>query len=77
MENAMLERRKLGKWDRTVRVAIGSGLLVLVGKADKFDRWTLGGAVAGTALLMTGFVGSCMLYSLLGLPTFKPTRCCR
>lgn len=63
----MLEVRKLGGWDRTVRVAIGSGLLALVGKADKFDLWTLGGAVAGTTLLITGLAGSCMLYPLLGL----------
>lgn len=73
----MLEFRNLGRWDRTVRVAIGSGLLLLVGKADKFDLWTLGGAVAGTAVLITGLVGSCMLYSLLGVRTSKPTRSSR
>ena len=69
----MLEVRNLGGWDRTVRVAMGSGLLALVGKADEFDLWTLGGVVAGTALLITGLVGSCMLYSLLGLRTPKST----
>jgi hypothetical protein len=73
----MLEVRNLGGWDRTVRVVMGSGLLALVGKADKFDPWRFGGAVAGTALLITGLVGSCMFYSLLGLPTPKPTRCSR
>lgn len=71
----MLEMRHLGRWDRTARVAMGVGLLALVGKSDKFDLWTLGGAAVGTALVMTGLVGSCMLYSLLGLRTSR--RCCR
>ncbi|HKY60416.1 MAG TPA: DUF2892 domain-containing protein [Gemmatimonadota bacterium] len=69
-----LEMRKLGTIDRIARVAIGSGLLALIGKTDRFDLWTLGGAVAGTALLLTALVGSCMLYSLLGMRTSNSVR---
>jgi hypothetical protein len=65
----MLEMRNLGALDRAARIAIGGGLLALVYKMDRFDPWTLGGTVVGAALLMTGLVGSCMLYSLLGLRT--------
>ena len=68
-EDTMLEMRNLGAWDRAVRVAIGGGLLALVYRADRFDPWTLGGSMVGATLFMTGLVGSCMLYSLLGLRT--------
>lgn len=62
----MLEVHKLGKWDRAARVVTGAGLLAVAGRARRVDLWTLGGAVAGTALLVTGFVGGCMFYPLLG-----------
>lgn len=68
----MLEMRNLDPWDRAARIAIGSGLLAVVYKANRFDPWTLCGAIAGAALLVTGLTGLCMLYSLLGLGTSGP-----
>ncbi|HET6342156.1 MAG TPA: DUF2892 domain-containing protein [Gemmatimonadota bacterium] len=71
----MLEMRNLGRWDRVVRLAIGGALLAISATAAKFELWALAGAIVGGALLATGLVGSCMLYSLLGLRTSR--RCSR
>jgi hypothetical protein len=61
----MLDVVKLGRWDRILRIVIGGGLLAYAGGADGYDGWSLGAAVTGAALLVTGLVGSCMLYPLL------------
>ena len=60
-------------WDRVLRIAFGLGLLYL--------GWT--GVVAGTlglvfkilgiALVVTGVVGYCALYALLGISTCSRT----
>ena len=74
-EGTMLGMLKLGKGDRAVRVALGGALLAISATAPRFELWALAGGIVGGALLVTGLVGSCMLYSLLGLPT--SSRCSR
>jgi hypothetical protein len=68
----VLEVRKLGRSDRAARIAVGGAILALVYRLDRFDGWTLGGALAAVALLATGLVGWCVLYPLLGLPASRP-----
>ena len=53
-----------GTLDRTLRVIVGLALLLLVFVGPK-SLWGLVGLVP----LVTGLVGSCPLYSLLGLRT--------
>lgn len=53
-----------GKWDRIVRVAVGLGLLSLVFIGPQ-TMWGLVGLVP----LLTGAVGFCPLYKVLGLNT--------
>ena len=61
--NALL-RRNEGTIDRALRVLLGLGLLSLV-FVGPHTFWGLVGIVP----LLTGLVGSCPLYSLLGLST--------
>ena len=56
-------------WDRTLRVFVGVVLLYL-GGAGMATGWLAGVAIgAGIILLVTGLVGWCPLYSLLGVST--------
>ena len=55
-------KRNVGKMDRAFRVILGAGLIALVFVGPK----TVWGWV-GVIPLLTAFVGSCPLYSLLGV----------
>lgn len=55
-------KRNVGKMDRAFRVILGVGLIALVFVGPK----TVWGWV-GVIPLLTAFVGSCPLYSLLGV----------
>ncbi len=57
-------RRNVGATDRVLRVALGLVLLSLVVVGPQ-TPWGLIGVVP----LLTGLVGSCPLYTLLGLST--------
>ena len=61
----MLERN-LGTADRLIRLAIGVALLIFLFVGDGTSRWL---GLIGLVPLITSAVGSCPLYSLLGLST--------
>ncbi len=60
-----------GMIDRAVRVVLGLGLLTLLG-VGPVPGWGLLGLI-GAAPLLTGLVGFCPLYRLMGLSTNKTT----
>lgn len=62
--NANFFARNEGTADRAVRVALGIGLLSLV----FFGPQTPWGYI-GVVPLLTGLIGTCPLYSLIGLNT--------
>ena len=68
MATQLLPRNE-GTLDRTLRVLLGLALLSLVFVGPK-SLWGLVGLVP----LLTGLVGSCPLYSLLGLRTCPVSR---
>jgi len=59
-------QKNVGTTDRVIRVIIGLGL---IGFAWSSVLWWL--AVIGAAVLVTGLVGWCGLYALLGISTCK------
>lgn len=61
----MLERN-LGTADRLIRLAIGVALLIFFFVGDGTSRWL---GLIGLVPLLTSAVGSCPLYSLLGIST--------
>lgn len=67
--SALLERNE-GKIDRGVRVILGLGLLSLVFVGPQ-TMWGLVGIVP----LLTGLVGMCPLYRLVGLNTCAKGEC--
>lgn len=58
--------RNEGKIDRILRVIVGLALIALA-LTGKFTPWGWVGVVP----LLTGLVGTCPLYSLLGINTCK------
>ena len=50
--------------DRTVRIVIGLGLISAAFLVQDSYRWV---GLLGLVLLVTGIVGNCPLYSVLGL----------
>jgi hypothetical protein len=61
--------RNEGTTDRILRVILGVGLLALV-----FDGPQTPWGWIGLVPLVTGLVGSCLLYTMLGLNTCPMTR---
>jgi len=55
-------------WDRIVRVVAGVAL-VGFGLGVFASPWSWIAAVVGAVLLVTGIVGTCPLYALLGIRT--------
>lgn len=53
--------------DRAIRIALGFVLVAFVFLGPKWG-WL---GVAGLVLLMTGFVGYCPIYGMLGLKTWR------
>ncbi len=58
--------KNVGTADRVVRVIIGITLLVFLFWSDSPWRWA---GLIGIVPLLTAFLGSCPLYSVLGLTT--------
>lgn len=56
----------VGKADRVIRVVVGLVLLSLPFWVDGSWRWL---GLIGLIPLLTGLMGSCLLYSMLGLNT--------
>jgi len=61
--------RNEGTIDRVVRIVLGLGLLAL-GVVGPQTWWGLIGVVP----LLTGIVGSCPLYTLMGIRTRSPSK---
>ena len=59
-------QKNVGTTDRIIRVVIGIGL---IGFAWSSMMWWV--AVVGAIVLLTGVVGWCGLYALLGISTCK------
>jgi hypothetical protein len=58
-------KRNVGSLDRTVRVVVGIALLGMLALDSSF-RWL---GLIGLVPLLTAALGSCPLYSLMGLST--------
>lgn len=58
--------RNVGNLDRALRVVIGLALLSLLFLLDGNLRWI---GLIGLVPLLTAFLGTCPLYSLVGLST--------
>ncbi|MFT0860761.1 DUF2892 domain-containing protein [Ancylobacter sp. G4_0304] len=58
--------RNVGNLDRALRVVIGLALLSLLFLLDGNLRWL---GLIGLVPLLTAFLGTCPLYSLVGLST--------
>ena len=59
-------KSNVGMVDKAVRIVVGLGLLSLIVLLDGNARWL---GLIGIVPLVTGSVGYCPLYSLLGLNT--------
>lgn len=59
-------RTNVGKTDRTVRILLGAGMLVVFFWAGGDLRWL---GLLGLIALLTGIIGTCPIYSLLGTNT--------
>jgi hypothetical protein len=56
----------VGGFDKLVRIVVGLGLLALVFVLQGSSRWF---GLIGVVPLVTGLIGYCPLYSVLGLST--------
>jgi len=59
-------RLNVGGFDKLLRIVVGLGLLALVFVLQGGARWF---GLIGVVPLVTGLVGYCPLYSVLGLST--------
>jgi len=63
-----------GTIDRVIRVVAGVVLLALVGFGALSGTWMWVAGIGGVALLVTGALGYCGIYSLLGIRTCPATK---
>ncbi|UFJ41118.1 DUF2892 domain-containing protein [Brevibacillus humidisoli] len=64
-------RKNVGKWDRVLRVVLGILLLSMLGFVEapwKYAAWL------GIPLLLTGLLGVCFTYGILGVSTCPTNR---
>lgn len=61
-------KKNVGKTDKLVRIVLGIVLLSLLFIIQSGWRWI---GLLGVVALITGLIGSCPLYSLIGLNTDK------
>lgn len=64
-------KKNVGILDRVIRVAISGGLLYLGLVVYGSSTLGIGLAIVSIIPLVTGLLGSCPLYSLLGISTCK------
>jgi hypothetical protein len=64
-------KRNVGTADRAIRFLLGLGLLSAIFLVEGSARWF---GLIGLVALLTATVGSCPLYSLLGLSTCPTAR---
>ena len=72
-EMNMKFEKNVGMIDRGVRIAIGF-LIIGYGVTRLAVPWNVVSFLVGFAILMTGAVGTCTLYSLLGITTAEETK---
>lgn len=61
--------KNVGMIDRVVRIIVGIALLVLFALKMVAAPWSYLVALIGLIALVTGAVGTCALYSLIGMNT--------
>jgi len=61
--------KNVGSLDRVVRIILGIILLAVFAIGAVAAPWSFLVALIGLILLVTGALGTCMLYSVLGLNT--------
>jgi Protein of unknown function (DUF2892) len=59
-------KSNVGSLDKVLRIVVGLGLLSLIFVLEGAARWW---GLVGLVPLGTGLIGSCPLYSILGLST--------
>jgi hypothetical protein len=64
--------RNLSTLDRTVRVTLGLLMLTAGWTGLGVGVWTVGLEVFGWVPLVTGLIGWCPIYALLGFSTYRP-----
>lgn len=65
--------RNLSTLDRSIRIALGVLMLAAGWAGLATGVWRIGLQVFGWVPLMTGLIGWCPIYALLGISTRKPT----
>lgn len=63
--------RNLATWDRSLRTALGAGMLLAGWTGAVTGVWGIALAVFGWAPLATGLAGWCPVYALLGTSSRK------
>ena len=66
--------KNVGKIDRVIRIVLGFILLYLFVANMVTAPWSYLVALIGLILLVTGIIGTCMLYSILGMNTLDKGR---
>jgi hypothetical protein len=61
-------KKNVGRLDRTLRIAVGSGLLLAGLFLTKNGSWFVG---IGLAILVVGLIGFCPVYFPFGISTRK------
>lgn len=62
-----MQVNNVGNVDRTVRMVLGTVLFLISATSNKIGLWGLIGIIP----IITGFMRTCPLYSLLGINTCK------
>jgi hypothetical protein len=68
MEDTMKIRKNVGRIDRTLRLIIGSAL-ILAGAL--LMKWNILVMAIGVAMIVVGLIGSCPIYVPFGISTRK------
>jgi len=63
--------KNLPNWERILRVAAAIGLLIFAYYHWGNSRLSVGGAVIGAALVMTGLMGYCPMCAMVGRKLIK------
>ena len=62
--------KNLPNWERVIRIAAAIGLLIFAA-AHWGQHLSVGGAVVGAALVMTGLMGYCPMCAMVGRKLIK------
>jgi len=72
-DSMKIGEKNVGSLDRVVRIIFGIILLAVFAIGAVASPWSYLVALIGLILLVTGALGTCMLYSLVGLNTADKT----